>query len=332
MLSNTITGRPALHHPRDLSMIRAAFFDFDGTLADSFAAITASTNHVRESYGLPALAEAAIRGYVGHGLANLMDTLVPNARTDEAVARYRAHHQTAMISGTRLMPGVAETIPELARRGLRLGVCSNKRVEFTRQLVEALGLGPYFACVLGPEDVGDRPKPDPSMLLEGLRRLEVSPSETVYVGDMDVDVQTARAAGVPVCLVLGGATDAKSAATAARQVLTTFSELLELLPRVRGVVFVLSRPFSSPSSVGRGPRVPEGVRSRYREWHGRRDRCEGRLRVPADRGARCRRLRPRECRVHLARNLPQGDMVSRQSRRHRPVAVTGPRTGPVRGR
>jgi phosphoglycolate phosphatase len=213
--------------------MKAALFDFDGTLADSFAAITASTNHVRQGYGLPALPEATVRGHVGHGLAHLMRTLVPDAPTAEAVARYRAHHQTVMVSGTKLMPGVAETIPELARRGLRLGVCSNKRVEFTRQLVEAFGLGPYFACVLGPEDVGNRPKPDPAMLLEGLRRLGVSPAEAVFVGDMVVDVQTGAAAGVPVWLVPGGAIDGEAVANAgADKVLTGFAELLELLPGV----------------------------------------------------------------------------------------------------
>ena len=67
-------------------MIRTALFDFDGTLADSFAAITASTNHVRRSYGLPELSEAAVRGYVGHGLDNLLETLVPHAPIAEAVA------------------------------------------------------------------------------------------------------------------------------------------------------------------------------------------------------------------------------------------------------
>ena len=103
-----------------------------------------------------------------------MADLVPGAPVDEAVARYRAHHATVMLAQTRLMPGVAEAIPELARRGLRMGVCSNKRVEFTRELVDALGLGEYFACVLGPDDVGGRAKPDPAMLLEGLTRLGVS--------------------------------------------------------------------------------------------------------------------------------------------------------------
>jgi phosphoglycolate phosphatase len=213
--------------------MKAALFDFDGTLADSFAAITASTNHVRAGYGLPRLSEAEVRAFVGYGLPHLMETLVPAAPVDEAVARYREHHQTAMLAGTRLMPGVAEAIPELARRGYRMAVCSNKRVEFTRQLVDALGLGPHFAAVLGPEDVAGRPKPDPAMLLEGLTRLKVSPAEAVYVGDMAIDVHTAKAAGVPVWLVLGGAAGHESATAAGPdRVLAGFADLLNLLPKV----------------------------------------------------------------------------------------------------
>ncbi len=207
--------------------IQAALFDFDGTLADSFAAITASTNHVRHSYGLPPLTEAAVRGYVGYGLDNLMADLVPNAPVDEAVSRYREHHARTMVAETRLMPDVADTIRELARRGLKLAVCSNKRVEFTRELVTALGLGDHFACVLGPDDVQGRSKPDPAMLLEGLTRLEVSAGEAVYVGDMVVDVQTARAAGVAVWLVPTGTTATNEPAD---RVLNSFGELLALLP------------------------------------------------------------------------------------------------------
>lgn len=212
---------------------RAVLFDFDGTLADSFAAITASTNHVREKYGLPALPESEIRHYVGLGLENLMQTLVPNAPTTETIALYRTHHQTVMLTQTKLMPGVAETIPQLARRGFRQGVCSNKRVEFTHQLVKVLGLAPYFACVLGPDDVGDRPKPDPAMLLEGITRLKVSTRDVVYIGDMAVDVHTARAAGVTVWLVPGGASGTESAiASGPDRVLTGFTELLALLPEL----------------------------------------------------------------------------------------------------
>ncbi len=206
--------------------ILAALFDFDGTLADSFAAITSSTNHTRQSYGLPPLPEAEVRSYVGYGLDKLMADLVPGAPVEEAVARYRMHHARTMVAETRLMPGVADTIRELARRGLKLGVCSNKRVEFTRELVGALGLGDYFACVLGPDDVGGRAKPDPAMLLEGLTRLGVSAAEAVYVGDMVVDVRTARAAGVPVWFVPTGTTEDGEEPDLT---LTSFEELLNLL-------------------------------------------------------------------------------------------------------
>lgn len=206
--------------------ILAALFDFDGTLADSFAAITSSTNHTRQSYGLPPLPEAEVRSYVGYGLDKLMADLVPGAPVEEAVARYRMHHARTMVAETRLMPGVADTIRELARRGLKLGVCSNKRVEFTRELVGALGLGDYFAYVLGPDDVGGRAKPDPAMLLEGLTRLGVSAAEAVYVGDMVVDVRTARAAGVPVWFVPTGTTEDGEEPDLT---LTSFEELLNLL-------------------------------------------------------------------------------------------------------
>jgi 2-phosphoglycolate phosphatase len=211
-------------------MIRALLFDFDGTLADSFPAITASTNFVRHHFGLPALPEQTVRRYVGLGLAHLMAELVPVAPREEAIALYRSHHLTIMLHQTHLMPGVEVTLAELARRGYRMAVCSNKRVEFTQQLVTALGLGPYFAAVLGPEDVHNRPKPAPDMLLEALARLQVGRTEAVYVGDMAVDVQTAQAAGIPVWLVLGGACGQESATEAGPdRVLAHFSDLLTLL-------------------------------------------------------------------------------------------------------
>jgi len=213
--------------------IRAALFDFDGTLADSFAAITASTNYVRQSCGLPALAEAVVRRYVGFGLPHLMAELVPALDPEEAVRRYREHHAEIAETLTTLMPGVAETIPELRRRGLLLAVCSNKAVRFTRQLVTAFGYDTAMREVLGPEDVDGRAKPDPAMVIECLRRLGVSREDAVYVGDMSIDVHTAKAAGVPCWLVPGGAAGLESAEAAGpNRVLTGFAELLDLLPAV----------------------------------------------------------------------------------------------------
>lgn len=212
--------------------MRAVLFDFDGTLADSFAAIAASTNYTRERYGYPPIPEREVRSYVGYGLDNLMQALVPNAPTDAAVAVYREHHQEAMLSGTHLMAGVAETLTELSHRGYRLAVCSNKRVEFTRRLVEALGVTARFETVLGPDDVGV-PKPHPAMLLEAARRLGTTAAESLYVGDMAVDVEAGHAAGMTVVIVAGGAGDpAATLAAGPDRVIDTFADLLPLLPGV----------------------------------------------------------------------------------------------------
>lgn len=188
---------------------QAVLFDFDGTLADSFGAIAASVNHVRATQGLPELPEPEVRKYVGHGLEHLLEQLVPGSDAAENVRRYRAHHVSVMQSGTRLLPGVEETLRRLHAAGMRLGVCSNKLSKFTRSLIDGLGLSPLVGVVVGPEDVA-RLKPAPDMLLAAMRTLQVTPAQTLYVGDMHVDIETARAADVRVWAVPSGSQNAET--------------------------------------------------------------------------------------------------------------------------
>jgi 2-phosphoglycolate phosphatase len=183
--------------------LRAVLFDFDGTLVDSYPAITASVNHVRGLHGLPPLELEEAKRWVGRGAGFLLAHTVPAGDPDANAAAYRAHHPSVLHSGTRLMPGAADLLRLLHGRGLRLGVCSNKPVAFTRDLVSHLGIAPLLDAVLGPEDVA-RPKPAPDMLLAGLKRLGVASGEALYVGDMSVDVETARGAGVAVWVVATG--------------------------------------------------------------------------------------------------------------------------------
>jgi 2-phosphoglycolate phosphatase len=185
--------------------LRAVLFDFDGTLADSYPAITASVNHVRGLHGLPPLGEPEVRRHVGRGPDHLLRATVGSNDAAD-VAAYKAHHPSVLRAGTRLMPGASEALETLAGRGLRLAVCSNKPVAFTRELLHILGVADRFALALGPEDVA-RPKPAPDMLLAALPRLGVTADQALYVGDMTVDVQTARAAGVPVWVVPTGSDD-----------------------------------------------------------------------------------------------------------------------------
>jgi phosphoglycolate phosphatase len=207
---------------------RAVLFDFDGTLADSYDAITASTNYVRAVNALPPLPEAEIKKHVGRGLEKLLADLVPGTDPALNVTVYRVHHADVMRDHTRLMPGAREALEALKRGGRRLAVCSNKNVEFTRALLDSLGVAAFFDVVLGPSDV-PHPKPAPDMLLEALRRLGVAADEALYVGDMEIDVQTARAAGIAVWVVPTGSAD-RATLEAARpdRILTGLGELATL--------------------------------------------------------------------------------------------------------
>jgi phosphoglycolate phosphatase len=196
-------------HPDDrqpATRFQAIVFDLDGTLVDSSAAITASVNHVRAAHHLPPLAESEVRRHVGRGPVHLLQRTVGGVDLDADLALYKTHHPSVLRSGTHLLPGVAETLSALRSTGLRLAVCSNKLKAFTRDLLDYLGLASLFEVVIGPEDT-PRLKPAPDMLLAALARLQVPAGEVLYVGDMVVDIQTARAAGVAVWVVATGSND-----------------------------------------------------------------------------------------------------------------------------
>jgi phosphoglycolate phosphatase len=185
---------------------RAVLFDLDGTLADSYAAITASVNHVLQHHGRPTLAEPQVRGLVGHGLEQLMKQILPGIDPDTAARLYREHHPSVLASHTKLLPGVEEGLKALKRHGVKLGVCSNKPSYFTRSLLKIFHVEDFFDVVFGPDDAGVT-KPDPTMVLKALDVLGVSRDQALYVGDMEVDIETGRRAGVQTWVVPTGSND-----------------------------------------------------------------------------------------------------------------------------
>jgi len=187
----------------------AVLFDLDGTLADSYAAIASSVNHVRAERGMPALSIDEVKRHVGRGPEYLLTHTAPDGRLADDLAVYRAHHPSVMLSMTRLLPGAALLLAALHRLGKKIGLCSNKPRAFSQQLLQHFEVSAYFDVVLGPEDV-PLPKPAPDMLLRAIQRLGLPSEQTLYVGDMTIDIQTARSAGVHVWAVATGSEDRRA--------------------------------------------------------------------------------------------------------------------------
>jgi len=178
-------------------------FDFDGTLADSYGAIAASVNYVRVLRGHAPLTIDQVKQHVGRGPEHLLTQTVPDSDLAQDLADYRQHHPTIMAEMTTLLPGAREALVHLKRRGMKIALCSNKPRRFSSQLLDDLDLGNFFDTVVGPEDV-PRPKPAPDMACLALERLGIAAHQALYIGDMVVDIETARAAGVAVWIVPTG--------------------------------------------------------------------------------------------------------------------------------
>lgn len=215
--------------PFDPSAVAGLVLDLDGTLIDSYEAIAESANRARSAFGLDRLPADVIRRRVGRGLETLIADLVGPERADEGVQIFRETYAEAWPSGTRILPGAADTLRALRARGYRMAVASNKPARFARPILERFGLADLFDAVEGPDSSGAT-KPDPVMMRRCLGAIGCDPSRALYVGDMVLDVETADRAAVPVILVAGGSSSRISLEATGRTVLDTISDLVGLLP------------------------------------------------------------------------------------------------------
>lgn len=188
----------------------AILFDLDGTLLDTLRDLADSGNEVLRGRGFPPHPLEAFRHFVGHGMDQLVRNIFPEgqrpvgeAEIAAVLAEYRAAYTRNWQRTTVPYPGIPELLDALVAQGLPIGVVSNKAHDFTCQCVETF-LAPWSWDVILGHREGQPRKPDPAGALEAAASLGVAPRDCLFVGDSDVDMQTACRAGMKAVGVAWG--------------------------------------------------------------------------------------------------------------------------------
>jgi phosphoglycolate phosphatase len=192
---------------------KIAVFDLDGTLVNTAPDLLDSLNHSLSHGGVASIPEQGFNGVIGHGGRAMIAKAYAAARralpSDEHERLFNlfVSHYGENIPGRSLpYPGVIAALDRLKAAGYLLAVCTNKTEALSLRLIGALGLTPRFAAICGLDTFGFC-KPDPRHLLETIARAGGDPQQAIMVGDSVTDIDTAKAAGIPVIAVDFGYTD-----------------------------------------------------------------------------------------------------------------------------
>lgn len=177
---------------------KTVLFDLDGTLLNTLGDLTASTNAAMEKMGFPTHTLDDVRRFVGNGIGLLIARSIPggkeNPKYEETLQVFREHYGAHCLDTTQPYPGVMEMLHQLQANGVKMGILSNKADFAVKSLCQRF-FGPLVPVAVG-ERPGVRRKPAPDAVLACMEELKSDAAHTVYVGDSDVDIETARNAGL----------------------------------------------------------------------------------------------------------------------------------------
>lgn len=212
-------------------------FDLDGTLVDSAPDLADALDALLAERGHPPVGLDRTRALIGHGVAELVRRGLEESGEHptpdmlaEAVQRFLRHYTANLSRKSHAYPGAAEAVAALRRDGWRLVVCTNKLEASARGLLADLGLLPAFALVAGPDTFGVA-KPDPDHLLRCLPKGDGA-LPAMMVGDSEVDVAAAKAAGLPVVAVTWGYAKQPLAMLGPDAVVTSFADVPQVVNRL----------------------------------------------------------------------------------------------------
>lgn len=182
-------------------MIRLVMYDLDGTLLDTASEIAAAVNLTLSEFGAEAVDEWRVRAWIGHGAAKLIEeawrTMEPGTKLDAVMATFTRHYRDTVGKSSRPYPYVMETLRKVKALGIKQAVITNKESSFTQSVLERHGMLDLFDLVISGDTLPVK-KPDPAVIQHCLHTLHEAAKNSIFVGDSDIDVATARAAGV-VC-------------------------------------------------------------------------------------------------------------------------------------
>ena len=194
-----------------MQQYRTYIFDLDGTLLDTLDDLAAAVNYALRTYGMSERSRDEVRRFVGNGVRMLMARAVPdgeqNPLFETVFDTFRQYYLNHSLDTTQPYDGIPEMLAALKQRGCRLAVVSNKFCAATRELCRHFFPDTIEVAVGEHEAEGIRKKPAPDTVNEALSLLGVDRRHAVYVGDSDVDLQTASNAGLPCISVLWGFRD-----------------------------------------------------------------------------------------------------------------------------
>ncbi|MCI8408920.1 MAG: HAD-IIIA family hydrolase [Lachnospiraceae bacterium] len=184
-------------------------FDLDGTILNTLEDLADSTNYALAANQLPERTMEEIRNFVGNGIRKLIERAVPEGcediKVDKVFADFGKHYKEHCADKTRPYEGILELLSELHSKKYHLAVVSNKADFAVQELCETYFQG-KFEYVVG-ERKGIRRKPYPDSVLEVLDKLQINKENAVYVGDSEVDIKTAKNAGIKMICVEWGFRD-----------------------------------------------------------------------------------------------------------------------------
>jgi phosphoglycolate phosphatase len=190
-------------------MRKTIIFDLDGTLLDTLQDLCLSVNYALRRCGFPERSLEEVRTFVGNGVRMLIHRAVPQdtpqPEEEACFQEFRAHYVLHCQDHTRPYPGIGEMLKSLKEKGHRMGIVSNKLQAGVTELHQAWFQETIDVAV--GESEGIRRKPAPDMVFRALSELGSTTDDAVYVGDSDVDLETARQAGIPCISVLWGFRD-----------------------------------------------------------------------------------------------------------------------------